>query len=145
MSLASLSTRAAAAGLGSIAVLHIVWAAGSSWPLSGRGELADAVVGREHGEVPPPLACLAVAAALASAAGLLAGGGRLDARLRALGARLVVGVLATRAAAGLSGRTDLLAPGSSSPRFRALDRRLYSPLCLTLAALALPATVRSGR
>jgi hypothetical protein len=38
----------------------------------------------------------------------------------------------------MAGRTDLLAPGSSSERFRSLDRRVYSPICLTLAALSLP-------
>lgn len=42
-------------------------------------------------------------------------------------------------AAGLvAGRTELIAPGSSSEGFRSMDRRVYSPLCLTLAALSLP-------
>ena len=47
--------------------------------------------------------------------------------------------LAVRGLLGLAGRTDIVSPGSSSSRFRELDRRLYSPLCLALAALALPA------
>jgi hypothetical protein len=42
------------------------------------------------------------------------------------------------AIAGLAGRTDLLSPGSDSERFRDLDRRFYSPLCLALAAAAVP-------
>ncbi|MFF3128447.1 hypothetical protein ACFVRD_40665 [Streptomyces sp. NPDC057908] len=32
------------------------------------------------------------------------------------------------------GRTDLLSPGSVSARFRRLDRLVYSPLCVALAA-----------
>ena len=50
----------------------------------------------------------------------------------------VTGVLATRGAFGMAGRTDLLASGASSERFRSMDRRVYSPVCLTLAALSLP-------
>jgi hypothetical protein len=36
----------------------------------------------------------------------------------------------------MAGRTDLVSPGSISPRFRRLDRRYYSPLCLALAMAA---------
>jgi hypothetical protein len=42
------------------------------------------------------------------------------------------------------GLTHLISPGSSSPRFHGFDRRLYSPLCLTLAALAAPAARRTS-
>jgi hypothetical protein len=55
-----------------------------------------------------------------------------------LGARTVTGVLATRGASGMAGRTNLLASGASSERFRAVDRRVYSPVCLTMAALSFP-------
>ena len=51
-------------------------------------------------------------------------------------------MLADRGALGLAGRTDVLSPGSVSDNFRRLDRRVYSPLCLTLAALSLPAVIR---
>ena len=54
-------------------------------------------------------------------------------------------VLTTRGALGLAGRTDIVSPGSSSERFRQLDRQVYSPLCLTLAALATPARGTSRR
>ena len=53
-------------------------------------------------------------------------------------------VLCLRGSLGLGGRTDILSPGSASQRFRRLDRTIYSPLCLGLAALALPA-VRTSR
>jgi hypothetical protein len=34
--------------------------------------------------------------------------------------------------------------GSCSQRFRELDRRVYSPLCLALAPLSLPAATRGS-
>jgi hypothetical protein len=37
---------------------------------------------------------------------------------------------------GLAGQTRLVSPVSVSARFTRLDRRVYSPLCLTLAGLA---------
>jgi len=65
--------------------------------------------------------------------------------LRRLGAGGVIAVLTTRGAFGLAGRTDLLSPGSTSEDFRRLDRRFYSPLCLALAALSLPAATAWAR
>jgi hypothetical protein len=44
----------ASAGLARLAGLHVVWAAGSSWPLSDRATLSDAVIGQ--GEFPSPAA-----------------------------------------------------------------------------------------
>jgi hypothetical protein len=140
----SASTGLAAVGLGAIGALHLLWAAGASWPLADRSELADAVIGRAGGGVPPPSACVAVAGALTVASGLVGGHPAVDPRLRRAGARATVAVLGVRGSLGLLGRTDLLSPGSASPRFRRLDRRIYSPLCLTLAALALPAGLRSS-
>jgi hypothetical protein len=139
MSPRGISTTAATAGLGALAAVHVAWATGSPWPLADRAALADAVVGRAGGEVPSPAACLAVASALTTAASLVSGRPRRMQRLRGVGVIGVVATLGTRGAFGLAGRTDLLSPGSSSRRFRALDRRFYSPICLTLAALSLPA------
>jgi hypothetical protein len=79
---------------------------------------------------------VAVAALLATAAAFVAGRPRSRPALRRLGAAGVAGVLGVRAACGLAGRTDLVSPGSVSPRFRRLDRRCFSPLCLALAAAA---------
>jgi hypothetical protein len=54
-------------------------------------------------------------------------------------------VLAVRGGLGLAGRTDVMAPGSVSARFRRLDRAVYSPLCLLLAGLiSWPGTGRTG-
>jgi hypothetical protein len=145
MSLRGVSTAAATAGLGALAAIHVAWATGSPWPLTDRAALADAVIGRAGAEVPSPAACLAVASALTTAASLVGGRPRRTPRLRGMGVIGVVAILGTRGTFGLAGRTDLISPGSSSPRFRALDRRFYSPICLTLAALALPAIVQQRR
>jgi hypothetical protein len=118
-------TKIASAALFAIGSLHVAWGLGASWPRIDR-------------EPASPLACFAVAALLGVAAGLVAGRPRRAPQLSRLGARTVTGVLATRGAFGMAGRTDLLASGASSAQFRTMDRRIYSPVCLTLAALSLP-------
>ncbi len=143
-----LSTRIASSGLLAIAGLHVVWATGSSWPMGDRRLLTDTVVGSDEDEPPSAAACLAVAGLLGAAATFVAGRPRTVPLVNRVGATGVVTVLAARGGVGLAGRTHLLSPGSVSERFRRLDRRVYSPLCLSLAALALPATLgarRSGR
>ena len=134
------STSVASAALLGLAGLHAVWGLGATWPLPDRASLADAVVGTD--DVPPPAACFAVAGALGVGAILVGGRPRRVSRVRRWGSAGVVGVLAARGVAGLLGGTDRLSPGSTSPRFRRLDRRLYSPLCLGLAALSAPAAGR---
>jgi Protein of unknown function (DUF3995) len=136
------TTHAASTGFLALAGLHVVWATGSSWPLSDEGELLDEVVGRPGGTAPSPVACLAVAGALTTAAALVSGRPRRRPWLSRAGSAGVVAAFATRGALGLAGRTDLLVKGSSSERFRARDRRLYGPICLTLAVLSLPAIRR---
>jgi Protein of unknown function (DUF3995) len=132
----------ASAALAALAGLHLLWATGSPWPLSDRAAFADAVVGRDI--FSPRVASVGVAAALASGSVFVAGWPRSAGRVQSAGAAGVVCALSVRGVLGIVGRTDLVSPGSSSPRFRALDRRLYSPLCLTIAALAAPAA-QSGR
>jgi len=132
--------RMAAVALLGLAGLHVAWGLGSTWPLADHAAFADAVVGRR--EVPSSVASFAVASALGTASALAAGRPRRATTLRRLGVGGVVATLALRGALGVAGRTDLVSPGSASPRFRALDRRLYGPLCLALAALSGPAAVR---
>ena len=136
MDLATTVERSAATILLGIAGLHAAWALGASWPAKDRDALADLMAGRAGGSVPPPVACLAVTVLLTSASGLVAGRPRRLPRLRRAGTGGVAAVLAVRGAFGMLGRTDLVSPGSTSPRFRRLDRRYYSPLCLFLAAAA---------
>ena len=124
-------TSIASSALLAIGGLHVAWGFGASWPRIDRDPAGLA-------------ACFAIAGPLGAAAGLVAGRPRRAPRLSRLGARVVSGVLATRGAFGMAGHTDLLAPGASSDRFRSLDRRVYSPICLTLAALSLPRARRRG-
>jgi len=138
------SARAGALGLGAIAGLHCVWATGSSWPLPSRAALSEQIAGRTAQEPPSSAACLAVAALLTAAAALVDGRPRRRPRVAQVGATAVVAVLALRGSLGMAGRTDVLAPGSTSPAFRSRDRRIYSPVCLALAALSLPAVSRSS-
>ena len=133
----SLTDRPATAGVTAavllvIAGLHVTWGLGSSFPFRSREQLADAVVGRT--EVPPFGACVAVASVLALGAVLVAGVVPLPGRLRTVALRTVATVLATRGLAGALGRTAALSPGSESSTFQRLDKRIYAPLCLWLAA-----------
>lgn len=133
------STRTASAALLAIGGLHVLWATGSRWPLPDRDQFAETIAGRPAGKAPGPAACLAVAGLLTTAAALVAGRPRQVPALSRIGSAGVVTVLGTRGALGLAGRTDLVSPGSTSKRFRELDRRIYAPLCVGIAALAAPA------
>ena len=126
---------ATAASLFSLAGLHVAWGRGSSFPCSRRDDLSEAVVGRR--DVPSPGACFAVAGALTVAALLVADVPVVPRGVQRAGVTGVAAVLAGRAALGFAGRTDLASPGSVSSRFRRLDRRIYSPLCVALAAGAI--------
>ena len=125
---------AASAGLLAAAGLHAAWGAGSAWPFRDRAALADAVIGAA--EVPGPAACLAVSGALGVAGALTAGWPARYPAVRRAGVSVVAAVLASRGSLGLASQTRLVSPGSVSARFTRLDRRVYSPLCLTLAGLA---------
>lgn len=132
--------RISVTALTALSGLHVAWGLGSTWPLPDRETFSDVVIGRPN--PPGPVACFAVAGALGTAALLVAGRPRRRPALSRVGAAGVAGVLALRGAAGLAGRTDLLSPGSVSPRFRRLDRLAYSPLCLALATSTVIATAR---
>ena len=115
-----------------IAALHVAWGLGSSFPFQSREELADSVIGTD--EVPSLPACLAVASLLALTAALVVDLVPLPNRLRRFALRIASAVLATRGVAGAVGRTSTLSPGSDSPAFVRLDKKVYAPLCLWLAA-----------
>lgn len=123
--------------LAAIGGLHVAWGFGSSFPFASRDALADSVVGAA--EVPPPIACHGVGVALLTASALVLDVPIGPSWVRRVGRGTVATVFVVRAAAGLSGRTDALVPGSVGPRFRRLDRRYFSPLCLLLAAGTLSA------
>ena len=114
-----------------IAGLHAMWGSGSTFPFSDRHQLNDTVIGR--GATPSPSACYGVAGLLAASSALVAGLPASDNRLRRAGVCAVTVVLGTRAALGFAGKTELVSPGSVSPRFLRMDKRVFSPLCLALA------------
>jgi hypothetical protein len=131
-------------GLASVSLLHFAWGTGSTFPFTEREELNDAVIGRQA--TPSPAACHTVAVALAASAVVVTRAHRgRTLRSRTASTALTV-ILASRAALGLTGRTDLAVPGSNSPRFKRLDRIYYAPLCAFLATGAgLAALPRSRR
>lgn len=131
----TLARGATAGTLLTLAGLHVLWGRGSTFPFADRDGLNDAVIGRSV--TPSPSACFAVAGALTAAGALVADVAPLPRGIQRIGVTGVAAVLATRAALGFAGRTDVAVPGSVSPRFRRLDRRIYSPLCLALAAGAI--------
>jgi hypothetical protein len=133
------STGVASGALAGIGGLHVLWATGSRWPLPDRESFADTVAGRPAGMARGPGACRGGAGLLPAAAALVSGQPRQAPGISRIGSAGVVTVLGVRGALGLAGRTDIVSPGSSSERFRELDRRIYAPLCLTIAALAAPA------
>ena len=118
--------------LAGIGGLHVAWGRGSVFPFTSREELNDKVIGRQA--TPSPAACYAVAGLLTAASGLVAGLPTRRSPIRRAGVVGVAMALGGRAALGFSGRTDVVSPGSVSPRFRRMDRRFFSPLCLALAA-----------
>ncbi|MFE4515902.1 DUF3995 domain-containing protein [Kitasatospora sp. NPDC056783] len=132
--------------LGATGVLHAVWAV-TPWPLRTPEEFADTVVGAGGG-VPPAAACLAVAGALGAGAYLVAAEAGVlpavgPACLRRAGVRAVAGVMLARGVAGpvVFGRVS-----ERSARFRRLNVRYYSPLCVALGAgAAVVAGAGAGR
>ncbi len=114
-----------------IAALHGYWAEGGRWPGRDGRELAERVIGPDM--PPPPRYASWIVATLLLAAAVLVG-------LRALsvenwivtaGTITTVAVLAVRGVGGLVW-SGLVKRGST---FARLDRRIYSPLCLSLAGL----------
>lgn len=128
-----------AGGLLAVAAVHANWARGAAWPAPDRHTLADAVIGRK--EMPGTVLCLAVAGMLTVGAALVAGEPRHLPRLQRFGAAGVVATLALRGAVGFTGVMDA---GRMSPTFARWNRRVYSPLCLALAALCAGSTVQDA-
>ncbi len=152
----SLAADVATVGLGAAALVHLGWAAGMSWPGENRDALADLVVGVRP--FPSTPATLGVVGLIGLGIGLvrreskeferrslLRHDSKVDApplsQSEPLGPRLlrwsawaVPAVLAARGLGGLV--VSALEVGSATDVFRHWDLRLYSPLCLVLAAAA---------
>ena len=124
--------RATAVTLAAAAAVHVAWGLQVQIPGVDGAAMTEAVAG--HGDPPGPLACFAVAGALASAAALVEGLPVVPPVLVRAGRVGVALGLGGRGLLGLTGHTDLVAPGEITDRFRRWDRRVYTPLCLALAA-----------
>jgi hypothetical protein len=127
----------AAAVLLALAALHLVWAAGSPWPARSAAELHALVVGGPpRSEMPPPWASVGVAIVLSLfAVGALAVRDLVPAPAPDLVRVLTwvaAGILAARGVGGFF--EPLLRPAATSQPFARWNRRLYSPLCVVLAA-----------
>ncbi|MBM3678367.1 MAG: DUF3995 domain-containing protein [Actinobacteria bacterium] len=127
---------ATAACLALLALLHVYWAGGGRWPARDDTSLAELVAGAR--EMPSAIACHAVAVLLALAAAFVLGASDaltlpLPGWIALAGGWTVVGVLALRGLGGLvQGR---LQPEIRRLRYHRWNLLLYSPLCLSLAAL----------
>lgn len=121
-----------------VAAIHVYWAVGGTWPADDSESLARAVMGPTSAKMAPWWASLAVAAALGLGAALVLGrAGAIDLGpdlLVRLGVWGLSGVFLLRAVVGfvLSG----FLPARKPDVFSRLDAAIYSPLCLTIAALS---------
>ncbi len=122
--------------LAAIAALHVAWGFGVRWPRRDEPALTALVVGYKRDRMPPPRQCFITAAAIFAAAvvvALIAGSVRLPvAPMRATLAGF--GVTAVFAARGVAGYLPAWRARFPRQPFATLDRRVYSPLCLAIAA-----------
>lgn len=131
-----------------VALLHLSWALGGRWPGTDDASLFDTVVGgplappgmsARGGAMPGPLACVVVAVLLACAGACVVACVVVDAVVFVVAACAVAVVFLAR---GVGGFFDhWLRPAIRGTRYERLNRALYSPLCLALAALTLVAVL----
>ena len=119
-------------GVGAIALLHLCWGDGSTWPEADEQALVRAVVGNGRRRMPSPAACYGVAFLLTLVAVwplyVLGHGGEWLTLLGTLG---IAGVFVGR---GLAGYSPPWRRHFADEPFATRDRRYYSPLCLLLGA-----------
>jgi len=126
--------------LTALAVLLAAWGRRSAFTSRSRREPADAVVGSSL--LPPPMACFAVAGAMAAGAPVVANTIPLPAPIRRASLLARGAVYGFRGALGFLGRTALISSGSNSERFVRLDQRLCAPMCLGLSTGSAASTAR---
>lgn len=124
----------AAVVLFGVALLHVHWARGGTWPAQSERELVE-LVAPPGGSRIPAGPTYVVAGLLVAASALVVAASSTDLQLVRWGALTVAAVLAARGVGGLLISGIL----RRTSRFARLDRRWFSPLCLTLAGLSLVA------
>lgn len=137
------SSVAAIMTAGSLAVisgLHVYWALGGVFPAATREELGPTVVGTPRGAAMPSVPLTFAVAGLfgvATLVPLVASGLVAVAVPAALPKVATLGMAGVFLARGLYGYVDRrVRPSTVGTPFEALNRRVYSPLCLALAALS---------
>lgn len=125
-----------AATLLAIAGLHASWVTGSTWPYADGATLSRHVLGiPETPCMPSAAATVAVTAALAVTGAAAVARTSKSPRLRGAARLLTMPAAAVLAVRGLGGfAQSLLAPDAATAEFTRNDLRIYSPLCLALAA-----------
>lgn len=131
----------AATVLAAVAAIHVYWGAGGVWPAKDTGSLVDLVIGMGRDKPMPGLgACLLVAAALLLGGALLLVARGLVPIAPSVVPAVVVrwGVWALAAVFALRGLGGLverwIRPEIRGTRYAWASPRIYSPLCLFLAA-----------
>ncbi|MEX0172476.1 DUF3995 domain-containing protein [Streptomyces sp. LMG1-1-1.1] len=123
------TTRASAALLAVLALVHVYWATGATWPAHSEHGLSLAVLGSAVSFGPAVVLPLAALEGVASA-GVYAYGRNPRGRIpRLITAAFTAGLLA-RGAAGVA--WTILGKDGSGPVFPWLNALLYTPLCLGL-------------
>ena len=120
-----------------IAVLHIAWGFGVTWPCASEADLARMVVGRRGiTRMPSLISCLIASAGIALfAVWPMLMSHRIDAPLSdGLIQTIAMMAFAIFLGRGLVTYTGLASTQFSEEPFATLDRRLYAPLCLVVAA-----------
>ena len=123
-------------------LLHVLWSTGSTWPAGDPQALSYAVLGIDAPFTPPVV--LPLAAVLFGGAALVTARAWLG-RTHRLGRLLQAGTLAVACGTALRGLAglgwavgmDTGLDAASGDTFQLLNRVLYTPLCLLLAAAAL--------
>lgn len=123
-----------------ISAVHVLWAAGSSWPANDEKTLARTVVGSKGIErMPPKLASLMVAIVMVGAvhvvlvtAGLMPGF-----MLAQMYRILLVAMIIIFSARGLAAYVPSWRAMVPEQPFARFDQNYYSPLCLVIAVLLL--------
>ncbi|WNJ88897.1 DUF3995 domain-containing protein [Bosea sp. 685] len=123
--------------LAAIAGLHVYWGLGGRWPASTQQGLVSTVVGDARlKRMPPPLLCIAVAAAIAVTAlwPLLLAGSFAGVAPRRLILGAGVAIMAVFLLRGVAGYVPAWQRKHVLEPFATLDRCCYAPLCLAIAA-----------
>lgn len=127
----------ASATLVLLGALHVYWASGGAWPARGSDALATYVLGSNRDRMPPRLLTLCIALVLFAFAWLPLAHALAPTLLspRAMVAALdtVAAVFALRGLAGFF--EQRIQPSPPHWPYVRLNKQLYSPLCLALAAL----------